>query len=372
MESVYHEAYASFGSSRGLVLLDKLDELESIIFDFDGTIVDVLNSYNQAVLNTVKIIFGRATGRIPPDDIIKGALFTLRASGGFNNDWDASYTILMGLFAGLPEDALKVVANDMGAMKTGIRGVAASTNMESCISSLTYILKYADERGVKSIDEGFESLYRKKDKLNHLNTLKQKLGYPGGPEKSILSALFEEIYLGNELFLKVYNREPRLHLNRGLIEEETVILDKEAMTYIKRRFNGKIGVASGRPRIAAERTSGDMMGWFINERGAVFLDDVAAEYKRRIRESAAAKWPGKPEPFSLIRSMEGLGVRSTYYVGDSYEDLLMARRARDSGYRVDFIAVYGSSVDPQRAMKLFSERGANAIIPTVNEVRYLI
>ncbi|MDG7041069.1 MAG: HAD hydrolase-like protein [Nitrososphaerota archaeon] len=372
MEDINQDIYTSFGSNRGLVLLDKLDELESIIFDFDGTIVDVINSYNQAILNTVKIIFGRATGKIPPDDIIKRAIFTLRSSGGFNNDWDASYTIIMGLFAGLPEDALKTIAGDMGAINRDIRSVAARTNMESCISSLTYILKYADERGVKSIDEGFESLYRKKDKLNYLNELKQKLGYPGGPDKSILSALFEEIFLGKELFLKVYNREPRLHLSRGLIDEEMVIPDKEAISYIKRKFNGKIGVASGRPRVAAERTSGDMMHQFINEKGAIFLDDIVAEYSRRLKESSTAKWPGKPEPFSLIRSMEKLGVTSSYYVGDSYEDLLMAQKARDNGYSVNFIAVYGSSLDPQRTMKLFTEKRANAIIPTVNELKYII
>jgi len=58
----------------------------TILFDLDGTLVDVSNSYRKAIVLTVEQFSGQ---RVSPDEVV-----VLKEGGGCNNDWDLSARLL--------------------------------------------------------------------------------------------------------------------------------------------------------------------------------------------------------------------------------------------------------------------------------------
>ena len=70
-------------------------ECEAIIFDIDGVLVDVKKSYDEAIIKTVQFIliksFNINLDNFPFQDMIS----KLRNTGGFNNDIDTAYSIVL-------------------------------------------------------------------------------------------------------------------------------------------------------------------------------------------------------------------------------------------------------------------------------------
>ncbi len=70
-------------------------ECEAIIFDIDGVLVDVKKSYDEAIIKTVQFIliknFNINLANFPFQDLIS----KLRNTGGFNNDIDTAYSIVL-------------------------------------------------------------------------------------------------------------------------------------------------------------------------------------------------------------------------------------------------------------------------------------
>ena len=75
----------------------------------------------------------------------------------------------------------------------------------------------------------------------------------------------------------------------------------------------------------------------------------------------------KPNPYSIKKAMNSLDAKTAFYVGDSIEDLYMAKKAeRDGDVKIIFVGVYGSSVQPQEMIRKFNEGHADMVIKNVN------
>ena len=82
---------------------ENLCQVDAAIFDCDGVLVDVAPSYDRAIAKTVSLLMSKATGaRFPSSLISRRIIYELRNSGGFNNDWDACYVLLIHIFSHLP------------------------------------------------------------------------------------------------------------------------------------------------------------------------------------------------------------------------------------------------------------------------------
>ncbi|KYH42386.1 MAG: hypothetical protein AYL33_002820, partial [Candidatus Bathyarchaeota archaeon B63] len=97
------------GSGRAYVRRDSVSRIrsvEGIIFDCDGVLIDVRGSYNRAISKSVAYILGAMTGCILPEGLISDQIiYRFRGTGGFNNDWDTVYGVLMFMLSGLPREA---------------------------------------------------------------------------------------------------------------------------------------------------------------------------------------------------------------------------------------------------------------------------
>jgi histidinol-phosphate aminotransferase len=68
-------------------------DFDSILFDMDGVLVDVRESYRGAIK--------KAAGEFAGSDVTDAQISALKAIPGFNNDWDVSYALAKGI--GEPE-----------------------------------------------------------------------------------------------------------------------------------------------------------------------------------------------------------------------------------------------------------------------------
>jgi HAD superfamily phosphatase len=381
------QEWSSFATGEGeagyrTALLPSLRDSNVIIMDCDGTLVEIAHSYDEAIYTTVELIFQSITNRRPNREALVEATFELRKSGGFNNDWDTVYAILMGLLSGLPDVSLERLVKHL--TKGGDRPLTLRALLGSgCVSDdyddqevlegLRDVVSYADEEGTKSVDDGLEKLYKGKDKLELLKQVKALLRFPGMPDESLIAGLFDELYLGSSLYQRVYGLKPSLHMTRGLIENESLIVKKDTLVYMKRRFSRGLGLTTGRTRPAAEKTMGHILREFFSDDDALtFSDDLFQEYERR-KANGVNVWPGKPDPYALQRTMGGLqGYRRLIFVGDSMEDLKMCSKVEGFGDSILFVGVYKNTINPGATAKIFLDNQAAAVLPTINELKELL
>jgi len=108
LEMSYREIAAASGKAYiNEQQLEELAEAEALLFDCDGVLIDVRNSYDAAINRTVAYIMGKLKPRDFSGAASQRLIYRLRRSGGFNNDWDAVYVILLGTFAQLDDESLK-------------------------------------------------------------------------------------------------------------------------------------------------------------------------------------------------------------------------------------------------------------------------
>ncbi len=377
------EDYASFATAGGessyrASARESLLSADAVVFDCDGTLVDIRNSYDEAIFATTSLIFRALTGIMLPRERLREALFELRRSGGFNRDTDSVYCLLLALLTGLPDSRLGPVASRLSDWHENPSLIAllacpkaAEYGEDALRESLADVLSYVDDRGVRSVEEGVERLYRGKKKGQLIAKIVQEMRY-SEEDPGPVSRIFDEMYLGSELYSRASGERPLLRLSRGLIANEKMIIDEETVGFMKRRYGARLGLSTGRSRLEAEFVLSGLLKGFFAEANATFTDDVLQEYRRRKAEGTDV-WPGKPDPYPLRRTLAAVAPRrGTVYVGDSMEDFIMASKMEGFEKDVHFVGVYGHTLWPHQTKRMFMEAGAAAVLHSVNELKELL
>lgn len=308
-------------------------ECEAIIFDIDGVLVDVKKSYDEAIIKTVQFIliksFNINLDNFPFQDMIS----KLRNTGGFNNDIDTAYSIVLIIL-------YCILINKMNTDKT--------------IQVFRSILEKLDDRGKDSVEKELE-------KIGNITSITKELRYPS--DGDTISTLFNEIFYGPILYKKRFNKEPIYYFDEPLINKDILIIKESTIRLLSKKFNGNLGLISGRSKIASYFTLNSLIDYF-DEKACVFLEDENREVS-------------KPNAFSLHKVFDNLKLTSALYVGDSIADLLMVEnfRKQTTEDRIFFCGVYGDgdvdgrnkkgSIDKKRLLK---SNNADVIIKNVNDL----
>ena len=301
---------------------------DCVLFDIDGVLVDIRKSYNAAIKETVeymlKFITGSSFQRLVTDQII----LKFRQCGGFNNDTDTSYAITLATLANPPK------------------------NISEGRKFLALVAENADESGRISVEK-FLAIY-------DIDKWKKVLTYPAPVKDSMLARVFDEIFYGPDLFRKQDHLEPKYWtIGRPLIKNDKLAASVKTMKKLNKMFKGNLAVVSGRSRLAAEYSLKPLMKYF-NCDACVFLEDKKREY-------------AKPNPYAVKHAMKVMSARTAIYVGDSVEDLLMARRAeKETGAKIAFVGIYGNSSEPGKTIYKFKQEGVEAILKSVNQLPNII
>ncbi len=269
--------------------------LDLLIFDMDGVLVDVSESYRDAVRRTAQIYMEDVIGNTHTvgDLVTREDVAALKMAGGFNNDWDLTTAILEYLLARLDlprpngAPANSPLAKDIPAFAAQVQAQGGG------LSAVRGILGAA--------------------RHPHLSS-------------ELVKRIFEEVYLGDVLFAQDYGQVPRFIRGDGLIGRELLIPNFQSLISLSTRL--PLGIATGRPRRQAEYAL-DRFGIRHLFRSLVTLEDIQAAEEREFNRTGQRIALGKPNPFGLeeaVRRITGGSVRAGY-IGDTPDDMRAAKRA---------------------------------------------
>ena len=299
----------------------KVDEFDSIIFDCDGVLIDVTKSYDTTINKTISFVLKEIAGITVDTPLTNEILLKFKSTGGFNDEIDITYAGIL-CFIGAKE--------------------FQTTPTELILS----MLNEADDSGIAYVENFL-------NKIVDIPRWKRELGYPSADKNDLIHATFDQLFFGQELYAKIFQKESCFS-EKGLIENDKVVVSSELIGTLKKKFNDKIAIVTGRGFNAISSSLKELLNQF-NVENSVFLEDEPRDL-------------AKPNPESLIRAMKGLNSKNCLYVGDSMEDMMLAQKASELGFNATFCGIYGSGKLPEMKKKLFTENNVPLILETINQL----
>ena len=354
--------------------LEDLKDVSGIVFDCDGVLIDIAESYGMAVAETASYIVEAFTGvKLPGNLIDQDVIFAFKRTGGFNNDWDLTYALVMYILSKVPEDRLEELNEVAGAARRYEDPFERFTFMKNNIQGGTSIPLYGLGQALKKYAESLDETGVIAVSGNLLESVgvnvNEVLGYSGEVRRSMIPILFEQLFCGPALFEETFNMKPKFKTSgNGLIENGRPIITFGTLEMLTSFLDGpKFGIASGSMKNPARR----VLGRLLDD-----LDPDVQIWMEDIDRAASVKDRGglqKPNPYSLRAASRLLEPFSwVLYVGDTMADLVMARRANEEDSRFLFAGVYQNSIHPEAIMADFITEGADIITPSVNDLPHIL
>ena len=299
--------------------IDVLNEIDAVIFDCDGVLIDVSKSYDQAILKTTQYVlenFAKINDAIDVDfKIIDG----FKSTGGFNDEVDLTYAAIISL-------------------------VAAKKLEKDQTSFIFDVIKNADSSGILSVEKYLENQV-------DISDIKKQLSYPNTHHENPLYQIFDQLFYGPKLYQKLFKNSSKFS-EPGLIEQDDVILNNSLIQKLQKKFDSKIAIVTGRGKESISYSLKTLLEKF-DLKNSVFLEDESREL-------------AKPNPQSLLDSIKGMNSVLTLFVGDSMEDFIMAKKATDLGSKTIFCGIIGTSKNPQEKLELFEQNEAMLVLDSIN------
>ncbi|WP_435159592.1 TIGR01548 family HAD-type hydrolase [Haladaptatus sp. DFWS20] len=284
---------------------------DAVVLDIDGVLVDVADSYRRAIVESIS--------RVYDDTIPKADVQAFKDAGGFNNDWELTYAAALYVLAsrdGLDhsiEEFTDRIAETDGGLDAAEQVVAAALpeDAHSCVH-------------------------------NEWN-----------PEK--LRAVFQQLYLGSELYADLEDAEPTLD-TRGYINDEPVLIEPETIAELTANY--PVGIVTGRPSAEADiaLARADL--------------DVADEHRFTMDD-----WEeGKPHPRALMTLAERFDAGRVVFVGDTLDDIRTATNARETDSEREYfgVGVLTGGLTGEEGTRKYEESGAEAVIDSITDLPVLL
>lgn len=353
--------------------LEELAKVDVIVFDCDGVLIDVRDSYSRAVARTTCILVEAFTGTSLPESMFDDALnFAYKKTGGFNNDWTHTYAYFMRIMAELTPTQIQTI-NKVAEESQKINSLAERLeyirinrpeiiiNQDGLFEKLMGFVELLTIDGVESVDA--QTLPKLGDSIKKAVNFRAPVG------ESMLSTLFEEILGGTQLFQETFKAEAQFsNASVGLIENEKLVATENTFAKLTEVIGGsRFGIASGSLANTARHVLGDLLNWFPE--GAQIWHDQVVE---AIQETGVSDLH-KPNPYPLRTSANYFEpFEKVLYVGDTVADSLMASRARENDPRFLFMGVYGNVAANKAARDVFLEAGSDIVAPDVNQLYQIL
>ena len=296
-----------------------LPNIDSIIFDCDGVLIDITKSYDETIIKTVQYVLENFA---KIDDTIKvnfAIIDGFKSTGGFNDEVDLAYAAIISFVAAkkLKQDPMKFIFT---------------------------VIENSDSSGIVSV----QNFLKNQIDISEIIT---KLSYPGPHDKNILYQIFDQLFYGPQLYLKLFQNTSKFS-DPGLIENDTVIFNDNLSEKLLKKFGKQISMVTGRGKESVSYSLKKLLETFDLE-NSVFLEDESRDL-------------AKPNPTALVNSITGMNSKSCLYIGDSMEDFIMAKKATILGNNATFCGIIGTSKNPQEKLKLFEQNEAIVVLDSIN------
>ncbi|MFB6086861.1 MAG: TIGR01548 family HAD-type hydrolase [Halodesulfurarchaeum sp.] len=296
-------------------------QVDAVVLDIDGVLVDVSNSYRRAIVRSVEVVYGHT--------IPKAGVQSFKEVGGFNNDWvvtDAVALFVLGRDAGLDLD-VDGFGSAIERAGGGLEGVKAVLHEKMETAAVDSVLDRWD------------------------------------PDR--LRTVFQQLYLGPDGYRELEDGEPDLYESAGtggpalppdgFMADEPVLIEPETIQALERNY--ELGVVTGRPRAEAELA--------LDRVGLAIPDD---------RLFAMEDWVGKPDPAGLIAVAERANAEAVAFAGDTRDDVRTARNAdRDDPDRSYWgVGVLTGGLTGEEGRAALEAVGAEVVIGSINALPDMI
>ncbi len=296
-----------------------LNEIDAVIFDCDGVLIDITKSYDLAIIKTTQYVLENLAKIDTSIDVDFKIIDGFKSTGGFNDEVDLTYAAIISL-------------------------VAAKKLEKDQTSFIFDVIKNSDSSGIVSVEKYVENQI-------DISDIKKQLSYPGTHHDNPLYQIFDQIFYGPDLYKKLFNKTSNFS-GPGLIEQDDVILNDILFEKLRKKFDSKIAMVTGRGKESVSYSLKSLLAKF-NLNNSMFLEDEPREL-------------AKPNPQSLLNSINGMDCTSTLYVGDSMEDFIMAKRTTGLGHNTIFCGIIGTSKNPEEKLELFERNGAILVLDSID------
>ena len=325
-----------------------------IVFDMDGVIIDVSGSYRETVRQTARLFFkgARSWEDLPNPLFPLEDLARVKQSGGLNNDWDLSCFVISLLFSRVKSSRhFEEKNNDSwGRYGNAVRDFEVADLVRFILSEDKPLTMLMEEKG-KHFEAFIASLFT---------------GDVGSG--NIIKQIFQEIYLGKDLFESTYGMSSRMYHGEGYINREKLLIEKSTLEELYE--DHILAIATGRPAAEAEYPL-DYFGLRKYFKILYALDDCIRE-ERSIKEREGITVSlSKPHPFMLdaIAEVKKHEVSGLFYIGDMPDDMIAASR---SAFGFKGIGILLSAPDRNHLKEELIKAGADYIIEDFDELKGII
>ena len=282
-------------------------EVDAVVLDIDGVLVDVADSYRRAIVESLEHVYG--------ETIPKAGVQLFKDAGGFNNDWtltDAAALFVLSKEEGLSMD-LAAFTDEIAKHGGGLS--AAETVVPNVLPA--------------------DDAERVMDRW----------------DPRLLREVFQQLYLGSDLYEELEDDEPTMD-TRGYINDEPVLVDPETLETLQDGW--AVGVVTGRPRAEAEIAL-DRVGLDLPEEHRFTMDD----------------WEeGKPHPRALVALAERLDAERAVFVGDTLDDIETALNAREADPERTYygVGVLTGGLTGESGREAYENHGADLVVDSINDL----
>ena len=323
-----------------------------IVFDMDGVIIDVSRSYRDTVRKTARLFFkGAGSWEDLPEPLFSLTdLARVKQSGGLNNDWDLTFLVINLLFT------LVNASTDHEDQDPWYRYKKTISRCD--VADLAQFLN--------STKNPITTLLKKNGKKKHEFISGLYTGDVGSG--NIIKQIFQEIYLGKDLFESTYGIPVKKYYNEGYINREKLLIDKSILESLSK--SNILAMATGRPKAEADYPLDlfDLRKFFT----VIYsLDDCLREEQKIFELEKRKVSLSKPNPFMLdaIEETQKDKVSEFYYIGDMPDDMVAASRSRAGFVGIGILI---SSADKDNLKKDLLRAGADYIIEDFKEIKSIV
>ncbi len=343
--------------------------LDILIFDMDGVLIDVSKSYRKTIRQTVQIYLESCLGfekRGRSGWVTDGEISLFKTVGNFNNDWDLTSGILLYLLSasGIPPLPKRQKFSSIPEVVSYLRTRSSMFRRKTTLrSKRTQLLSFLEK--VKSKGGGLKGIGR------ILGTFWEGWVYRVGDldRENLVKRIFQEVYLGR-MFTRRYRLRPIFYEREGLYLQERASIPRKILSALRRR--ARIGIASGRPRFEAELALRrfHLHPYFDS---VVTLDECEAVENRIFLSTGRRMDLSKPRPYSLLRVVQEIGIPNPHcaYIGDVVDDMLAAQAARKY-LQILAIGFLGGHRNKKIGKEALTNAGADVVIENPEQLLHFV
>jgi HAD superfamily phosphatase len=286
-------------------------DVDAVVLDVDGVLVDVADSYRRAIVETLEEIYD--------ETIDRADVQLFKDAGGFNNDWeltDAAALYLLARRRGF-DYSLETYTDAIAGLGGGLAAARTVIAEELTPSDRERVFATWDRDRIRDV--------------------------------------FQQLYLGEDLYRGFEGGTTDLDVS-GFIHDEPVLIDDE--TVARLREGWALGILTGRPEAEAD---------VALERAG--FGDLDPTYRFTMDDWTA----GKPDPAALIELATRLDAESLAFVGDTLDDVKTAVNAAGEDDRSFYgVGVLTGGLTGTHGRKKYERAGATAVVDSVNDVPELL